>query len=76
MLARRGAPTEEPANLLSTNAWRLAFVSPEASHGVPLALAERSRPTRRREVTPRPDCVAALDHVVINTPNPDRARAF
>ena len=76
VLARRGAPTGEPADLLSTDAWRLAFVDPAASHGVPIALAERSRPVRRRPVAGRADCVAALDHVVINTPNPDRALAL
>ena len=40
---RRGCPTAEPAALLSTDAWRLAFVDPSASHGVSIALAERSR---------------------------------
>ena len=76
VLARRGAPTGEPADLLSTDAWRLSFVTPEASCGVPIALAERSRPARRRQKAARPDGVNALDHVVINTPNPDRALAL
>jgi catechol 2,3-dioxygenase-like lactoylglutathione lyase family enzyme len=76
VLARRGAPTGEPADLLSTDAWRLAFVDPAASCGVPIALAERSRPVRRRTQPARPGCVTALDHVVINTPNPDRALAL
>ena len=38
MLARRGAPTHEPADLLSTDAWRLSFIEAEATHGVPIAL--------------------------------------
>lgn len=75
-LARRGAPSSDPAALLSTDAWRLAFLDPEATHGVPIALAEREP----GKVRPRPnidaDGVHALDHVVINTPNPDRALAL
>jgi catechol 2,3-dioxygenase-like lactoylglutathione lyase family enzyme len=74
VLARRGAPVTEPAALLSTDAWRLAFVEPAASHGVSIALAER---TRRFSPKPAPvGAVVGLDHVVINTPNPDRAVAL
>jgi catechol 2,3-dioxygenase-like lactoylglutathione lyase family enzyme len=75
VLARRGAPTLEPADLLSTDAWRLSFIEAAATHGVPIALAERTATPR----VPDPfddDCVHALDHVVINTPNPDRAVAL
>jgi catechol 2,3-dioxygenase-like lactoylglutathione lyase family enzyme len=74
LLARRGAPTTEPAALLSTDAWRLAFVDPAASHGVSIALAERTG-----RFSPKPaaaDAVQALDHVVINTVNPERAVAL
>jgi catechol 2,3-dioxygenase-like lactoylglutathione lyase family enzyme len=74
MLGRRGCPTTEPAALLSTDAWRLAFVDIGASHGVSIALAERSRRS-----APKPGgagAVVALDHVVINTPNPERAVAL
>jgi catechol 2,3-dioxygenase-like lactoylglutathione lyase family enzyme len=74
VLGRRGAPVTEPAALLSTDAWRLAFVEPAASHGVSIALAERTREFRAR---PAPaDGVVGLDHVVINTANPDRAVAL
>lgn len=74
MLGRRGAPVSEPAALLSTDAWRLAFVEPGATHGVSIALAER---TRRFSAKPAPaDGVVGLDHVVINTANPDRAVAL
>ena len=74
LLGRRGAPVGEAAALLSTDAWRLAFVDPAATHGVSIALAER---TGRFEPKPGPaDAVQALDHVVINTPNPDRAVAL
>ncbi len=75
LLARRGAPTAEPADLLSTDAWRLAFIDPAATHGVTIALAERRGPARRAAILDD-DCVHALDHVVINTPNPDRALAL
>ena len=75
VLGRRGAPTRPPDDLLSTDAWRLSFLEPEVSHGVPIALAERSADPR---VPPTfdEDCVHALDHVVIDTPNPDRAVAL
>ena len=74
LLGRRGAPVGEAAALLSTDAWRLAFVDPAATHGVSIALAER---TGRFEAKPGAgDAVQALDHVVINTPNPDRAVAL
>ncbi len=74
VLGRRGAPVTEPAALLSTDAWRLAFVEPAATHGVSIALAER---TRRFSAKPAPPgAVVGLDHVVINTANPDRAVAL
>jgi catechol 2,3-dioxygenase-like lactoylglutathione lyase family enzyme len=74
-LARRGAPTAEPALLLSTDAWRLAFIDSDATYGVPIALAERgSRPVAAGETNV--GGVYALDHVVIRTPNPDRAVAL
>ncbi len=75
VLARRGAPSLEPAALLSTDAWRLAFIDPEATHGVSLALAERERPPRAPR-TSRGDVVQALDHVVIATAQPERAVAL
>jgi catechol 2,3-dioxygenase-like lactoylglutathione lyase family enzyme len=74
LLTRRGAPVGEAASLLSTDAWRLAFVDPAATHGVSIALAERSG-----RFTAKPaadDAVQALDHVVIATANPDRAIAL
>ncbi len=74
MLARRGCPTAEPAALLSTDAWRLAFIDPAASHGVSIALADRSR--RSAPKSPGEGAVVALDHVVINTANPERAVAL
>jgi len=75
VLERRGAASGEPADLLSTDAWRLSFIEPQVTCGVPIALAERRRPTRR-PLASAPDCVGALDHLVISTPNPDRAAAL
>jgi catechol 2,3-dioxygenase-like lactoylglutathione lyase family enzyme len=74
MLARRGCPTAEPAALLSTDAWRLAFVNPAACHGVSIALAERRR--RSQPKAGGEGAVQGLDHVVINTAHPDRAVAL
>jgi len=75
VLERRGAPAGEAAALLSTDAWRLAFVDPAATHGVSIALAEREgRRFNARQAGPA--AVQALDHVVINTANPDRAVAL
>jgi catechol 2,3-dioxygenase-like lactoylglutathione lyase family enzyme len=74
VLGRRGAPVLAAAALLSTDAWRLAFVDPAVCHGVSIALAER-----RRRSAPKPGkdgAVVGLDHVVINTANPDRAVAL
>jgi catechol 2,3-dioxygenase-like lactoylglutathione lyase family enzyme len=74
MLGRRGAPVGEAAALLSTDTWRLAFVDPATTRGVSIALAERAGRVNAKPAAP--DAVQALDHVVINTPNPDRAVAL
>ena len=75
VLERRGAPTAEPLDLLSTDAWRLAFIHPAATHGVPIALAERSAP-RRPGSAFGPAEIHALDHVVVHTGKPERALAL
>ena len=74
LLTRRGAPVGEAAGLLSTDAWKLAFVDPAATHGVSIALAERAGKVELKPAAA--DAVQALDHVVVNTPNPDRAVAL
>jgi catechol 2,3-dioxygenase-like lactoylglutathione lyase family enzyme len=67
-------PVGEPEGLLSTDAWKLAFVDPAATHGVSIALAER---TGRFSAKPAAaDAVQSLDHVVIHTAHPDRAVAL
>ncbi|MFI4935286.1 MAG: VOC family protein [Caulobacterales bacterium] len=75
VLARRGAPSGEPADLLSTDAWRMAFLATEVTHGVTIGLAERDHRAAARPAH-RSDGVQALDHVVINTSSPDRALAL
>ena len=75
VLGRRGAPTREPADLLSIDAWRLSFLEAEVTHGVPIALAQRAAASAPRAPIDA-DGVHALDHVVINTANPDRAVAL
>jgi hypothetical protein len=68
LLERRGVAT--------TNGTRLEL-STEASHGVPIALVERSGPPAPSPVTAdEASAISELDHVVIRTPNPERAIAF
>ncbi|HUZ13150.1 MAG TPA: VOC family protein [Caulobacteraceae bacterium] len=74
VLARRGAPSGEAAALLSTDAWRLAFIDPAATHGVSIALADRAGRAAARPVAA--GAVQALDHVVVATAHPDRAAAL
>lgn len=52
-------------------------LSTTASHGVPIALVERSAgPTASALSVDEASAISALDHVVIRTPNPERAIAF
>ncbi len=74
-LERRALPSSEPLALLSTDAWRLSFLAPEATHGVAIALADRIGAS-----PPAPAAgaglVLGLDHVVVATANADRAAAL
>ncbi len=71
LLARRALPV--------ANAGRVLQIAPEATHGVPLRFVEQApgaataRPTA---ATAESDAVAGLDHVVIRSPNPERAVAL
>lgn len=69
-LGRRAVPAERDGDLLR--------LSTEATHGVPIALVER-------RATPEPSpllgsseaaAIATLDHIVIRTPDPERAVAL
>ena len=64
--ARRGLPAGEPFTWSDTTA---ALLDPAATHGVRLVLVQRPRAA----ATPAP---IGLDHVVIRTPNPNRALAL
>ncbi|QUD86674.1 VOC family protein [Phenylobacterium montanum] len=55
-------------------ALKAAFIAPESSHGLPLALCE-AEPIPRSALTDGA-ALHALDHVVVQTPNPDRAAAL
>lgn len=52
-------------------------LDPAATHGVPIALVERRAPPAASPLTVEaPAAVAALDHVVVRTPDPERAVAL
>jgi catechol 2,3-dioxygenase-like lactoylglutathione lyase family enzyme len=52
-------------------------LSTAASHGVPIALIERSQPpTPSPPIVDEGSTISSLDHVVVRTPNPERAIAF
>ena len=70
LLQRRAVASERRGALLQ--------LSPAATHEVPIALIERPQPP---PVSPlfksdEASSIGALDHVVIRTPNPERAIAF
>ena len=65
LLERRAVPTPRGATL---------ELSTAATHGVPIALVERStRPAPSPAIVDEAAAVSALDHVVVRTPNPERA---
>ena len=70
LLERRAVPSER-------NAGRLVL-SPEATHGVPIELCERQERAAPSPLAGSDEAAAisALDHIVVRTPNPERAVAF
>lgn len=52
---------------------RLAGISPESTHGVAMSVAETSGPANLAHAS---STVSGLDHVVIRSPNPERAVAL
>ncbi|MBS0549235.1 MAG: VOC family protein [Proteobacteria bacterium] len=70
LLGRRGVATERKAEMLVLNT--------AASHEVPIALVERSGPPAPSPLKDSSEdaAIASLDHVVVRTPNPERAIAF
>jgi catechol 2,3-dioxygenase-like lactoylglutathione lyase family enzyme len=68
LLERRGVPTTRRSAL---------ELSQAATHGVPIALIERSgKPVLSPAIVDDEAAISALDHVVIRSPNPERAVAF
>jgi catechol 2,3-dioxygenase-like lactoylglutathione lyase family enzyme len=68
LLERRGVPTTKGETLELSN---------PATHGVAIALVERhGKPTPSPATVDEASAIADLDHVVIRTPNPERAVAF
>lgn len=74
-------PREEITTSLETGAsrrWSIGGLSPKGTHGVNLFLVERA--SERWPVAPftvdEGSSVSGLDHVVVRTPNPDRAAAL
>jgi catechol 2,3-dioxygenase-like lactoylglutathione lyase family enzyme len=74
-LERRGVP-----NRLATGSEEGALIADaEATHGVTIVVVERTGVGARQSSPPLGDeaaALTALDHVVIHTPNPDRAMAL
>jgi catechol 2,3-dioxygenase-like lactoylglutathione lyase family enzyme len=83
LLDRRGLRPDEIAAAESANpasgkarAWSRMRLDDAGTHGVRVFLLQRKQPDPLVYNAARPDIVAALDHVVVNTANPDRAAAF
>ena len=72
LLERRGLATAP----IDGAAMTAALLSPESSFGLPIALTEGSARERSEAIGDPGACLNALDHVVIQTPNPDRACAL
>jgi catechol 2,3-dioxygenase-like lactoylglutathione lyase family enzyme len=68
LLERRAVATTKKAHL---------ELSTAATHGVPIALVERNRPPAPSPLTvDEASAITSLDHVVVRTPNPERAVAL
>ena len=69
LLERRAVPCERAGDQL--------VLSHEATHGVPIALIERRQPaTPSAPTLDDAAAISSLDHIVVRTPNPERAIAF
>jgi catechol 2,3-dioxygenase-like lactoylglutathione lyase family enzyme len=70
LLERRAVPSERAGDRL--------VLSREATHGVPIELCEHQERAAPSPLAGSDEAasISALDHVVVRTPNPDRAIAF
>lgn len=80
-LARLGLDPEEIADgesrdvKGSTISWKRTRASAESTHGIRMFFIQRNEPLARSpEISPAP--IDALDHIVVATPDPDRAAAL
>jgi catechol 2,3-dioxygenase-like lactoylglutathione lyase family enzyme len=80
LLRRRGMPVERLADLGSSTIPLRLHADRQATHGVPMAFQRRPRVLEAAlspaEAGAGETAVAALDHLVIRTPNPERAIAL
>jgi catechol 2,3-dioxygenase-like lactoylglutathione lyase family enzyme len=76
LLSRRGLPVQRPANLASA----CLLADRQATYGVPIEIYPRPQdleaPLSPVEPGAEATAVTALDHLVIRTPNPERAIAL
>lgn len=56
--------------------WTRFRLDEQATHGVRIFGLQRKTPDPLKCKTAKPDAITGLDHVVINTPNPERAAAL
>ena len=82
LASRRGLPCDEPSPLPlpdrqsgEARAAAIAAVSVEATYGVRLSLLEQASSTNRHTAA-ADSSISSLDHVVIRSPNPERAVAL
>jgi catechol 2,3-dioxygenase-like lactoylglutathione lyase family enzyme len=69
LLERRAVPSERSDDQL--------VLSRQATYGVPIALIERDQPPAPSAPTlDEAAAISSLDHIVVRTPNPERAIAF
>jgi catechol 2,3-dioxygenase-like lactoylglutathione lyase family enzyme len=82
-LARLGLDPEPIADAESVDhtsgarrRWRRTRAATTATHGVRIFLMQQERPPASPWLVPTASAVAELDHVVVRTPDPDRAAAL
>ncbi len=77
-IARQGSAPARTACRRHDQECKRLVLSTTATHGVPIALVERSQPpgALAADSVDEASAICALDHVVIRTPNPERAVAF
>jgi len=56
--------------------WRRTRASSSTTHGVRIFLLERDPPARSAPLVPESAAMSGLDHVVVHTPDPERAAAL